>query len=123
MSGRVELGCPGHFIGAEDCDFRRHTQVPGYRISTVGDFFYSEQVASLLGKTRERQPLGADPESFFETMVFETTDRPAKGNEGCGCMEVKDYTELDAERYSTAGEAQEGHERLVRKYETMARAE
>jgi hypothetical protein len=49
-------------------------------------------------------------------MVFKTLKRSAKGSEGCGCMEVASLTEVDFEPYNTAGEAQAGHERMVRKY-------
>ena len=111
---RVELGCPGHFICAADCRFRRHTQVGGnYRVSTVGDLFFS-------GKDG-RQALGASDDSFFETNVFRTTGVPVDGSGGCGCVEVKGWSEIDGERYATAGEAQSGHERYVRKYLALAR--
>ncbi len=108
---RIELGCPGHFVAARSCAWRRHTQVGNYRISSVGDYFPER------GKERER--LGAGDDCFFETMVFETTGEPYKGNEGCGCHEVKSYSEIDGERYATAGEAQAGHERYVEKYRRL----
>lgn len=106
----VELGCAGHLIVAASCRFRRHTQIgTKYRVSTVGDYYYP-----IEGK--ERQTLGSGADSFFETMVFETTGAPARGSEGCGCLKVKSWSEVDGVRYATAGEAQAGHERLVAKY-------
>jgi hypothetical protein len=108
MSKRIELGCAGHFIAASSCRFHRHTQVGDFRVSTVGDYY------PLDG--RKRTPLGADPASFFETMVFRTVKAANAGNEGCGCREVLDWSELDSKRYATAGEAQAGHERMVAKY-------
>ena len=105
---RIELGCAGHFICAARCCFRRHTQVGRYRISTVGDLYYKED--------GPRETLGAGEDSFFETMVFETTGEPAEDNEGCGCQAVVSFRELHCERYPTAGAAQKGHERYVAKY-------
>lgn len=104
---RVELGCAGHFIGGDECRFRRHTQVGSFRVSTVGDYRPREG---------QRMTLGADPLSFFETMVFRTLTAAADKNEGCGCRAVIDWSEIDSERYATAGEAQAGHERMVTKY-------
>jgi hypothetical protein len=60
------------------------------------------------------------PADLFETMVFETIGKPADGNEGCGCIEVRDYSESECHRYATAGEAQAGHETMVRKYQRKA---
>ena len=108
MVKRTELGCAGHFICASRCQFRRHTQVGKYRVSTVGDMYYENE--------EKRQTLGAGEDSFFETMVFKTTGKPAKGNEGCGCMKVESFSEIDGARYATAGAAQKGHERYVAKY-------
>lgn len=110
---RLELGCAGHFICARDCNWRRHTQVGNYRISSVGDLYYRSD-------KNERQTIGAGPNTFFETYVFELTNKLAKGNEGCGCKEVKGWSEIDGERYATAGAAQAGHERYVAKYQRLA---
>ena len=107
-SERTELGCAGHFICSRECEFRRHTQVRHYRISTIGNLFYK--------RDGERQTLGAGDDSFFETMVFELSDNLAVGSEGCGCREVIGWTEVDGARYATAGEAQAGHEAMVAKW-------
>ncbi len=109
MTKRVELGCAGHFICADDCRFRRHTQVGNYRVSTVGDLYYKSE-------RDKRQTVGAGAMQFFETMVFRTTGKLVSGNDGCGCMDVESVSELECVRYATAGEAQAGHERIVRKY-------
>jgi hypothetical protein len=108
----VELGCPGHLIVAQSCQWRRHTQVGHYRVSTLGNYFLRGQ----------RETLGAAPDSFFETMVFRTIDRPESLNEGCGCMVVETYDGLEQARYATAGEAQAGHERMVAKYLALSEA-
>lgn len=109
MNSKItELGCAGHLIVADQCRFRRHTQVgKKYRVSTVGDLHYWNDRAT-------RQTIGAT--GYYETMVFETTGKLCEGNEGCGCLEVKSWSEIDAKRYDTAGEAQKGHEAFVRKY-------
>ena len=110
----VELGCPGHFIAVESCRFRRHTQIgTKYRVSTVGDYFPPPVRGE---QNRTRQTIGAGPNEFFETMVFATTGKPVKDNDGCGCVAVKDYSEFECRRWATAGEAQKGHEAMVRKY-------
>lgn len=105
----VHIGCAGHNIIARWCAFRRHTQIgTQYRVSTVGDY-YSE-------RGNKRETIGDGPDAFFETYVFETTDHPADGSEGCGCLAVKNWGEIDGVRYATAGEAQAGHEAMVQKY-------
>ena len=103
MPKRVELGCPGHFIDVSSCHFRRHTQVGNFRVSTVGDYYP--------GRSEKRETVGLN--RFFETMVFKTSDKQDDGNEGCGCREVLNFSEVDFEGYNTAGEAQAGHERMV----------
>lgn len=110
----IELGCPGHLIVAGKCRWRRHTQVGKYRISSVGDYFPERE-----GK---RQTIGAGPDAFFETMVFETNRGQDGGNEGCGCRAVKSWSEIDGKRYATAGAAQKGHEQFITKYLRKSRA-
>jgi hypothetical protein len=112
---RVELGCPGHFICARDCRWRRHTQVGRYRVSTVGDLYFEGKKA--------RQTLGAGSDSFFETNVFRTSDAFEPESESCGCRAVESWSEIDGTRYATAGEAQQGHEKFVSKYLALAAEE
>ena len=110
----VELGCAGHFICANSCRFRRHTQLgDAYRVSTIGDYYPDHRGG-------KRETIGAGEDSLFETLVFETTGEQDKGNEGCGCRTVKSWLEIDGERYATAGEAQAGHERYVAQYLRLA---
>lgn len=116
MAQRIELGCPGHFIASADCRFRRHTQVGDYRVSTVGDLYFKHEPG-------KRQRLGASENSYFETMVFRTTAEPEPESEGCGCRAIADWSELDGERYATAGAAQAGHGRYVAKYLRLAKKE
>lgn len=116
IPARVELGCPGHFICANDCRFRRHTQVGNYRISTVGDLYFGHEPG-------KRQTIGSGDDDWFETYVFELTDQPVADSDGCGCREVKSFSEIDGERTASAGQAQAAHERYVAKYLAIAKAE
>ena len=89
--------------------WHRHTQVGDFRVSSIGDY------RPYFGSGK-RQTVGAGAEDFFETMVFRLTPHQNDGNEGCGCREIDDWAELECQRYSTAGEAQVGHENIVAKY-------
>ena len=108
---RVELGCAGHLIVAMRCGWRRHTRIGGYRVSTVGDYYPSEN--------SKRTTVGCN--RFFETMVFRVEDPDEDGAEGCGCGTVHSYEEIDFEGYNTAGDARVGHEKMVAKYHRIAR--
>lgn len=112
----IELGCAGHFIGAGDCHYRRHTQVGNYRVSTIGDY-------RPLHSNGKRARVGSGISEYFETMVFRTADNADKDNEGCGCREVEDWGDLECKRYTTAGDAHNGHEGLVKAYLKKAKAE
>jgi hypothetical protein len=111
----VELGCPGHLIAASYCHWRRHTQIGNYRVSSIGNYFPDRD-----GK---RDTIGAGDDAFFETMVFRLTDTPEAESEGCGCRSVVSWIEIDGTRYATAGEAQAGHEAMVKKYLRIAKKE
>lgn len=118
----TELGCAGHYIMAPrsadalfpGCMYRRHTQIgDSYRVSTVGDMLLNDK----------RTPIGINPDDFFETLVFRTTPRECEGVGGCGCHEIEDWAEIDGGRWATAGDAQQEHERLVRKYTRLTEEE
>lgn len=106
----THLGCAGHFIGASECAYRRHTQIAtAYRVSTVGDYYPSGQ--------KKRAEIGV--KAYFETMVFRTAPEADKDNEGCGCHKVIEWSEVECRRYKSAGEAQVGHDDIVAKYAKM----
>lgn len=114
------LGCAGHFIAAASCRFRLHTQITtedrGYRVSTVGDLYFEHDKG-------KRQTLGAGENSFFETYVFPVGGKQSDGNEGCGCREVSDWSEIEGRRTSTSGEAREMHEEMVERFTQRLRKE
>ena len=101
-------GYPGHFICAARCQFRLHTTVDGYIISTVGDMRPRNDEEKM-------ETIGCD-DQYFETYVFEWDDKIKE----CGCCpSPKEYCEIDGERYKTAVQATEGHMRYVEKYQAM----
>ena len=109
----VHLGCAGHLIVSQSCRWRRHTQIGSrFRVSTVGDYFPDWH--------GPRETIGSGAQDWFETMVFVTTSQPDTGNDGCGCLTVDDYNEIDGRRYATAGEAQAGHDAMIAKYLAIA---
>lgn len=116
MIKSIELGCAGHLIVSAYCRWKRHTQIGNYRVSTIGAYYqnYSDH---------EMTTIGADDDSFYETMIFKTINEPASDSEGCGCLEVESCGGIDGESYATAGKAQEGHEKYIVKYLKKARKE
>jgi len=105
----THLGCPGHLIVSGSCRWHRHTQIgTQWRVSSIGDYYP--------GRGAVRDTVGAAPNAYFETMVFRTTDVPTDGSEGCGCLEVESFAEIEVRQYVTAGEAQVGHDAMVAKY-------
>jgi len=107
----IELGCPGHFIGAEDCLWRRHTQVgTAFRVSTVGNYWLKD--------VRGQQPVGGEPDEKYETMVFPTHDAPDPHCEpDCGCRATANRGDPLVTRYAaTLGDAQRQHEATVAEY-------
>lgn len=115
MVKRIELGCPGHFIAVDSCQYRRHTQVGSYRVSTVGDY-YQMDYTDPQGRRTKRSTVGSGKDDFFETMVFKTTRKPARDNDGCGCREVKDWGGLECFRSANPKAAHKRHEQMVAKY-------
>lgn len=110
------LGCPGHLCVARYCRWHRHTQVDGpggsWRVSSIGNYYLNDKLTTI----------GAGADSFFETMVFKTfANKKVADSNGCGCRPVKEWGEIDCERYVKDGEAQAGHERFVAKYAKLAR--
>lgn len=104
--GWVWCGYAGHFVGARNCRFHMHTRVGKYRISTVGDYHPPHKPGD------EMETIGAGPDSFFETFVFEVE---GMGTHGEG--EITGWGEIDGERYATAEAACRGHMAYCWKYD------
>jgi hypothetical protein len=102
--GWVWCGYAGHFVASKSCHFHLHTRVGNYRISTVGDYHPDGQ--------KEAKPIGAGPDSLYETYVF-----VVQGHGQHGEGEVTEWSEVDGERYGTAEEAEKGHMRYCYQYD------
>lgn len=109
----VERPFRGHFCAANDCRFFRTTDVGDkWRVSTIGDYHQ--------GGIGRRQEIGY--KRFFETMVFPLSNKRCEGCGGpCdGAQLVADWSEMEADAYSNAAEAEAGHAVIVAKYAALA---
>lgn len=108
------FGNAGHFIGSNHCRFHLATQVKNYLVSTVGEYI------PYCNKNEEKfQALSIEPQSYYETMIFEI-----EGYCSCGCglpepNVGKNPDGLECHHYSTARHANEGHLKLCEKYDKM----
>jgi hypothetical protein len=97
---RIEQGHSGHFIGANDCLFKRCTYLSnGYIVSTIGQYFPKG--------TNSMEQVGLA--RMFETMVFRANEEP----DSCGCYRPSDWSELDMIPSNSPIEAQNIHEMTV----------
>jgi hypothetical protein len=97
------LGHKMHFIGAGSCSFGMATELPrNIVVSTVGEY------RPLGHENIEDLALNAK----YETMVFKTTDKRRE----CGCPIIKEWIELDCNRYNDALDAQKGHVEMCHKW-------
>ena len=97
---REDFEGPGHFCGASQCRFARHTHVGPYCVSTVGDYWPRG--------AKQREDIGY--KRSHETMVFRLDD---KGE--------TDGHPIDFAPYKSDEAAAIGHERMVRKWLGVAR--
>jgi hypothetical protein len=108
----VWCGYPGHFIASNNCRMHMHTRVGDFRVSTVGDYHPPSIEAGQVGvPEKNMQQIGAGPDAFFETMVFEV-----EGHGSHGEGDVVDWGGVTMERYATAEQAEQGHMMLCREY-------
>jgi len=101
-------GYGGHFIGSKSCAFHLATRIGNFLVSTVGDY---------RPRGGERETLGASPDSFFETYVFE-----CDGDTEDGDPNIQSWSEIDGERYSQSILAERGHYNFCWKYSAILRA-
>ena len=100
-------GHAGHFICANRCLFHLHTEVAGFKVSSVGNF------RPKLGSTTSDyvgpiETIGS--EYYYETMVF-CVDDDGK--------EIAPGRQIDCATYQNETEAELGHELMVQKYEQL----
>ena len=114
-----------HLIVGYDCDFHLATEVGGYLVSTVGEYFPDSQVREIIAKSKNVKLEGiGDRRRFdfykkigyveiglgrpYETLVFESS----KSGEKCCLFKMKTSKEVDFRGYNTAGDAYNGHMEL-----------
>ena len=97
-------GYAGHFIGGKSCSYHLSTRIGKYLVSTIGDY-------RPFGKRGERETLGSDDDSWFETYVFR-----CDGESEHGDPILASWAEIDGERYAVSIEAERGHYRYCEKY-------
>ena len=121
----------GHFICSNECQFHLNTYVGGFIVSTVGEYFPSDDVREILAKSRGvvltgkgdhrraqyMKKIGFEEIGFqrkYETMVF----RAERSSDSCCPFRVADFSELDSRGYNDPGEALAGHMELCEKWAT-----
>ena len=101
-------GQAGHFVCWRRCIWHLCTEVNGYVISTIGEF-YPDMHYDNMG---EMESLGLVPEQFYESGVFEVG-----GHCSCGCGQpLQSGSALYMNRYKTPLEARLEHMKLVEEY-------
>ena len=145
-SGRVDVkwfGHAAHFICGQWCRFHLATQVDGYLVSTVGEYWPERPSREIHAKIHDRAWLAENRhlkgDEFdhayilkfgfhtvgcgrkYETMVFKAGDPCTAEGCGCGLPEI-DGSEIDFLAYNDAAMATRGHMDLVKRYEAKQRA-
>lgn len=138
MTTRRYFGHAGHLIVGAWCRFHLCTQVGGYLVSTVGEYWPERPSREIHAQVHDLPWLKANKhlkgdafdaaymERFgysevgfarkYETMVFRLTN--GECDCGCGLPQVADWSELDFASAKTAKDAAEAHERLCQQYES-----
>lgn len=133
------FGNAGHLIVGSWCRFHLCTQIGEYMVSTVGEYWPDRGVREIHAQVHDPEwlmknshlkgdyfdsaymdrfgyeDIGLDRK--FETMVFKTSgEYCTKGGCSCGMPIVRDWGELDADVYNTAGDATRGHMAMCEKW-------
>lgn len=133
---------PAHFICSKDCKFFLATEVGGYVVSTVGEYYPDSQVRKIHAEIhdekwyRENMHKKGDEwdraymEKFgftelhiggwlYETMVFKSEKMPEEGCDACR-FKIESGNNIDEEWYKTSDEAFEGHYALCEKWSKLS---
>jgi hypothetical protein len=127
------FGNAGHFICSRDCQFHLTTEVGEYLISTVGQYFPGDNIREILAKSRGvvlegigdarrydyMKKIGYEDISLYfkyETMVFKVGTHCSDPECDCGMPIPSDWSEIDSDRYQTAGHATQGHMDMCEKW-------
>jgi hypothetical protein len=112
LSEIIWHGQAGHFVCWRRCVWHLCTEVNGYVISTLGEFFPDMHHDNL----GEMEPMGLTPNEMYESMVFEVM-----GHCHCGCGHPTiSGSELVTQRYKTPLEARLGHMALIEEYKNKS---
>jgi hypothetical protein len=102
--GRSEwqwFGTAGHFICASRCNFRMHTHVGKFCVSTVGDFRQERD---------DVEPTKIGHDRLYETMVFDTSRYGDGSDDGR-------WSEVASAAYMTDEQAQRGHLEMCERFD------
>jgi hypothetical protein len=110
---RIDFAKAGHLAVANECRYGRCTEIPGYRISSVGDWFPKYSGGYV------REDIGF--QRAFETMVFAVAPGDALCECGCGMAHDSrvNYSELLCIGAQNSDEADENHAATVKLYQSM----
>jgi hypothetical protein len=104
----IWYGNAGHFCNSRKCRFHLCTEVNGYVISTIGEYYPTSE--------KEMERLGVGSKDFYETLVYSVSGDRCK----CGCNQPNySASTIEMVRYATPKEANEGHIKLCEKYEKI----
>jgi len=124
---------PAHFICSKDCKFFLATEVGGYIVSTVGEYWPDSKIREIFARSRGIKIAGIGDswdaeymekigfEEFghggylYETMVFKSAKMPKNGCDSCA-FKIESGKNIDLDRYKTGNEARKGHYDLCRKW-------
>lgn len=134
------FGNAGHLCVGSKCRFHLCTQVGGYLVSTVGEYWPEDEVRRIHAGIHDPQwlienghmrgdsfdaaymkkfgfeAIGGSENDKYETMVFRAGKACTDKNCHCGMPVPTDWSELNCIRYSDAGGATKGHMAMCQKY-------
>ncbi len=106
-------GMPGHLIVSASCCFHMVTHIGQVRVSSIGCYHKPEDPKDY----DHRSSIGTGADSLYETFVFPLGDGEPEGESGRAPL--RELSEIDAERYATEAEAENGHAEMCRKWAAL----